>query len=302
MPSFLSNIFNSSSSVDTSVGATRTINLSGNYFSFSMPEDFSKDMPAENLVENLDITNLEKFNNTEYGNLIRRWWDIKKPGLFGKNLGTIMMDISVQRVVDNKQRKIHDRAYKISDRLDFLLMINDALHQRYDEFIAQTKGLNDALSYSVPGIAFLSGKKLKTECRDSIYNNQKWVAYSATAPINQLIGGLVTPLTEQLYLEVVYSYSPDQNVLPMSFLDLAYKKTSKISNTLKITYEKDNVVKDLINTKDWLKTTNDQILQRNQDILLVPLFGSDAHKLLEMQDKLDAEAAKSLMKIEGSSY
>jgi hypothetical protein len=207
----------------------------------------------------------------------------------------------VQRVVDNKQRKIHDRPYKISDRLDFLLMINDALHQRYDEFVAQTKGLSDALSYSIPGIAFLSGKKLKTECRDSIYNNQKWIAYSATAPVNQLIVGLVTPLTEQLYLEVVYSYSPDQNVLPMNFLDLAYKKTSKISKTLTIAYEKDNLMSDVISSKDWLNTTNDQILQRNQDILLVPLFGSDAHKLLEIQDKLDAETAKSLMKIEHGS-
>jgi hypothetical protein len=297
----MNKFFKNFSSIDTSLGVKREINLSGTYFSFSMPEYFSKDMPAENLVESLDITNLEKFNNTEYGNLIRRWWDIKKPGLFGKNLGTIMMDISVQRVVDNKQRRIHDKAYKISDRLDFLLMINDALHQRYDEFISQTKGLSDALSYSIPGVAFLSGKKLKTECRDSIYNNQKWVAYSATAPINQLIIGLVTPLTEQLYLEVVYSYSPDQNVLPMSFLDLAYKKTSKISNTLTIAYAKDNLVKDLINTKDWLKTTNDQILQKNQDILLVPLFGSGAHKLLEIQDKLDAEAAKSVMKIEDGS-
>src|SRR5690606_39085462 len=79
----------------------RQIDLSGNIFSFSMPENFSKNMPAENMVEVLDIGDSKKFDNPEYGNLIRRWWDIKKPGFFGKELGTVMMDISVQRVPDN---------------------------------------------------------------------------------------------------------------------------------------------------------------------------------------------------------
>src|SRR5690606_36028018 len=53
----------------------RQINLSGNIFHFSMPEDFSRDMPAANMVEVLEITDLKKFDNPEYGNLIRRWWD-----------------------------------------------------------------------------------------------------------------------------------------------------------------------------------------------------------------------------------
>lgn len=104
MPSFLSNLFNKKGSIDAPPCETRRVNLSGNYFSFAMPEDFSKEMPAENLVESLDITDLTKFGNPEYGNLIRRWWDIKEPGFFGKNLGSVMMDISVQRVPENKKR------------------------------------------------------------------------------------------------------------------------------------------------------------------------------------------------------
>lgn len=73
----------------------RQINLSGNIFHFALPEDFSRDMPAADMVETLDIGDSKKFDNPEYGNLIRRWWDIKEPGWFGKKLGTVMMDISV---------------------------------------------------------------------------------------------------------------------------------------------------------------------------------------------------------------
>lgn len=51
----------------------RQVNLSGNIFHFSMPEDFSKDMPAKDLVERLDISDIELFTKPENGNLIRRW-------------------------------------------------------------------------------------------------------------------------------------------------------------------------------------------------------------------------------------
>ena len=88
MFSTIRKLFTRSIAIDEPLGAKRTANLSGNYFSFAMPEDFSKDMPAEDLVENLDITDLKKFDKPEYGNLIKRWWDIREPGFFGKNLGS----------------------------------------------------------------------------------------------------------------------------------------------------------------------------------------------------------------------
>ena len=63
----------------------RQVDLSGNIFHFSMPENFSEDMPAANMVEKLDIEDLKKFDNPEYGNIIRRWWDIKRPGFLVKH-------------------------------------------------------------------------------------------------------------------------------------------------------------------------------------------------------------------------
>jgi len=43
-----------------------------------MSEDFSKDMPAADMVKWLDINDLNKFDNPKYENLIRRWWNIKE--------------------------------------------------------------------------------------------------------------------------------------------------------------------------------------------------------------------------------
>src|SRR5687768_5383029 len=108
----------------------RQVDLSGNVFHFSMPENFSKDMPAANMVEKLDIQDLQKFDNPEYGNIIRRWWDIKNPGFFGKGLGTVMMDISVQKPPENKKKLISDKPFDITNRLDFMMMVNEQLHLR----------------------------------------------------------------------------------------------------------------------------------------------------------------------------
>ena len=67
-------------------------------------ETIGKDLPAVDMVEKLDIQDLQKFDNAEYGNIIRRWWDIKRPGFFGKELGAVMMDISVQKKATNRKK------------------------------------------------------------------------------------------------------------------------------------------------------------------------------------------------------
>ena len=302
MSSFLSKFFNRKGSLDTPLGATRKVNLSGNYFSFAMPEDFSKDMPAENLVENLDITDLTKFDSPEYGNLIRRWWDIREPGLFGKNLGSVMMDISVQRVPENKRKKIHSNSYNILDRLDFLLMISDISYERYGELAEQTKDLGDELSYYIGGFAQLLGKEINTGYRDRVYNQQKWIGYSVGAPHNQLIAGLVTPLTEQLFLEVVFTYAPNHDVLPMYFSrSHADLKVHLIEESLRIEYDRNNAIEKTMKSKDWLKKTNNQILQQNQDLLLVPFFGPNIHEELALQDQQVAQAMKLLAQPDGNS-
>src|SRR5690606_14259000 len=71
MLTVLTGLFSSSPQAEEKKLRHHQINLSGNIFHFSMPEDFSRDMPAADIVESLDISDITKFDNPEYGNLIR---------------------------------------------------------------------------------------------------------------------------------------------------------------------------------------------------------------------------------------
>lgn len=74
----------------------RQINLSGNILYFSIPENFSVDFPADDMIESVDLTDKSLFSNPNKFTLIRRWWDFKDSGFFTKDIGTIMMSIYIK--------------------------------------------------------------------------------------------------------------------------------------------------------------------------------------------------------------
>lgn len=83
---------------EITLGATRHVNISGNVLSFAMPENFSGEMPAEPLIETLNLNALTKESS---GLLLQCWWDIKEPVFFGKALGSTKMDL-LQHFWDKK--------------------------------------------------------------------------------------------------------------------------------------------------------------------------------------------------------
>src|SRR5690606_39727309 len=97
--------------------------------------------------------------------------NIKKPGWFGKQLGTVMMDISVQRVFPNRQHLIHNRPYEITDRLDFMLMLDDSFHQRYDEL--NVSGKEDVLNSFHSSFAIMIGDEVTALQRDEMFKDRK---------------------------------------------------------------------------------------------------------------------------------
>lgn len=274
---------------------TRMVTLSGNTFSFSLPENFSKDMSAANMVEQLDVEDLQRFDNPEYGNIIRRWWDIKKSGFFGESLGTVMMDISVQRVPENQQKLLSDAPYNMYNRLDFIMAIDDQLHQRFDQLNLETEPdiLGEDAYYF--NCCSLIGDRISSNYRDYVYGGQKWLGYSVAANLNQLITGLVLPLTNNTLLEIVFTYSPNQGVLPREFLDVAYKTTEVVENSLKVNYAEGNEVRLLVE-RDWLEKTNNEVFAENYDTVLIPLFGPDVHKNILESRRLAIEFQKEMEK------
>lgn len=71
------------------------------------------------------------------------------------------------------------------------------------------------------------------------------------APHNQTSAGLVTPLTESLFMEVVFTYAPNRNILPMYFSrSHAKHKIHLIGDSLRIDYDKNNLVEKIMKDKE----------------------------------------------------
>ena len=263
----------------------RQVNLSGNIFHFSMPENFSKDMPAADMVETLDINDLTKFDNPEYGNIIRRWWDIKKPGFFGKQLGTVMINISVQRVPENNQKIYKSEAFDITNKLDYLFMLYEKQHQRY-ESLNQEMGLStDGMPPYYYSFSSLINGEFSPSFYDFTVNQQRWIGHGLTGPANQLIHNVTTPLSKHTYLEVLYIYSPNDDIPGREFSNLAREQViDPVKNSLYIRYKDQNPIATLVNS-EWLKTTNKEILDAEKDKLLPALFGPDIFQKLENDQK-----------------
>ena len=267
MLSLLTGIFSSSAQAEKNKLYPRQINLSGNVFHFSMPEDFSKDMPANDMVEALDISDFSKFDNPEYGNLMRRWWDIKEPGWFGKNLGTVMIDISVQKVVGNNKNFIVAGAYDIRKRLDFMLMLNESFHQRYDSINKELKPEQGrTLAYS-SGLLTLSDGKIYSLYYDKIYYGQKWINYAIAGPQGTTLVVFALPVSNQLYLEVVFTYSPNDGISPRQLGDVAHTKMAAIENSFRMDYTTGNIFSKIV-AEDWTQKTNTEVLEEHRDTIL----------------------------------
>lgn len=265
------------------------INLSGNIFYFSMPENFSRDMPAADIVETLDISDLQKFDNSEYGNLIRRWWDIKEPGWFGKNLGTVMMDISVQRAVDNKQILFSDNPYDIKNRFDFMIMLYDSFHQRYDSINKEMGLTPEGIPQYSSSFSSMLGRKILSNQREHNLNNQKWIENGIVAPRSNLIIILALPITEQTYLEASFTYSKNDNVLLRDFLDAAFAKMATIQQTFKLDYTPGNPFAKIVG-EDWLEQTNDEVLEQHRDAILKLFYGPDPEAAMLESERQGREA------------
>lgn len=102
------------------LGVMRTINFDGTKLTFSMPENFSKEFPAEPIVEQVSLNDIGQSRL-----LAQRWWDVKEPGWFGRNLGLVMMRMSVIPVPQNSRQLLHQGQYDLSKRVDLILALDE---------------------------------------------------------------------------------------------------------------------------------------------------------------------------------
>ncbi len=260
-----------SSEKSIAFGAERSVDLGVATLNFSLQEDFSRDMPAEPLIERADIRQKDFAKKLDSGLLLQRWWDIKTPGFLGKNVGMLMMSIGVHAVPENKQKLVHNKPYDIFDRLDLMLSLNERFHQMYDGHNQQALASGDG-EFAYYGASLLIGLQgdYTTPFRDDIVNQTKWTSYSiAAAKGGELIMAHALPLNKETILEVRFTSSPDKSKISVRDFDELVEeiRIDPMFKQFEIRFnEEANELKSLAQGS-WLSKTNNDVMQSHLELL-----------------------------------
>ncbi len=274
MVSFLES-FSSGAAAEGPLGEQRKVDLSGNVFSFSMPEDFSKDFLLEPMRESVDVTQAGGECT-----LIQRWWDLKDSGWFdsgwfGKDLGSVMLMIRLQAVPENRSQLLHSREFRIDDRWDFMLAIYENFETQYAEVNRAASGMDGGIIYSLASLATQSSDGLRSDFRDHLAHGQKWTSYfigSIGSPSNAATLVYAMPVTRDSYLEATFIVSPNDGVAPLFFMDWATETTIQpIIDSFQIDYATENPMRS-VTGGTWLEQTVIDVVRSNEERITEVFF------------------------------
>lgn len=214
----------------------RQINLSGNFINFSIPENFSKDFPADDLVENVNINDGKIFEHKKMLLLLRRWWDFKDNSFIAKNVGSMMMTIHVN--------DIHDKTKNIGHPIDFIFNILFDMTARQKEENAGRLEKN-IVYYPEDYQSFV----------ERVYNNQRWLS-SGSGTMDETTKTFLywIPVSEKTYLTVEFNFAPNSNITMRSFIDnYCRDMMRKIMSTFDVIYSSENTIKEKLENNAHLK-------------------------------------------------
>src|SRR5690625_7854198 len=99
-----------------------------------------------------------------------------EPGLVGKKLGNLMMNISVRKVPDNTQHLLGSEPYDVTDRLSFMLMLTEDAQLKHpkNQYTLPPTPESDHFSYYVPAFVTMVGDELHPSLLDELYRSQVW--------------------------------------------------------------------------------------------------------------------------------
>lgn len=200
----------------------RQINLSGVLVDFSIPENFSKDMPADDMIERVNLSDKSLFEDATRFTLLRRWWDFKSPSFWKPDPGTLMMSILVQD-------KPSGREYNTLDRADFVRLVHDRLVDIHGE---------DAYQHEdAPSRVYLP---FIDDYREFIFNGQRWLEHP--------LGGITEresyyiPLSRDHLLLVDFTFMKGDRASDESFYPKAKAEIERIMSSFRVTYPEGSAV------------------------------------------------------------
>lgn len=232
----ISQMFGMTTTKEETSYQARQANLSGNYVSFSMPENFSKDFPAEDMIERLNLNDGSFFENNKPVTIIRRWWDFEDSGLFSRSVGTMMMSIHVYKIQDESKDISHPQ--KLIDNIFLDMQLRD-------------KQENSGRAFE-DRVLFPSYYQSFVEKR---FNNQRWLrAGSANENESIMTFHYWIPLTEKHYITVEFNFAPDSRIAMRKFIDTYCRDmVEKIMASFDVIYSHETNFKAQIDKNSQLK-------------------------------------------------
>ncbi len=215
-----------SATLDNSELKPREIEFSNSKLLFSMPENFSPDFPADDLVTQVDFGSSTLFEKNNKALLLRRWWDFSESTFFStKEMGTIMLSININKAKSE---------YK--NRFDLLTDILKGLQETQTEFNKTTE----------PDFQIAHPETYESFF-DETYNQQRWIRYNyGTINTTESTMSYVTPLTSQHYIELSFSMMRSSSI---SIRDFHHKYGQEfidlIMNSVVIKYQDTSMQKNL---------------------------------------------------------
>ena len=214
----------------------RQINLSGNVVNFSMPENFSSDFSAEDLVEKIDLNSDTAFRDNNSIELLRRWWDFKDNSFIAKDVGSMMMSIHVNKVLDTSK--------DISSPIEFIQVILLDMAKRDNE---ENNGKSDETKTHYP-------EDVQSYV-ERTYNKQRWISSgSGTFDETTKVFHFWIPVTNENYLTIEFNFAPNNNISMRPFIDeYCREMMRKIMSTFDVVYLSENVIKKKLEDNSQLK-------------------------------------------------
>ncbi len=216
----------------------RALSIDGTRLLFAIPEDFSKDMPADDLIENSHTLSPQLAHPNDSRLLMRRWWTLKEPGLFQRQRGSLVMSIALVKKPESQGRLLKTQAYDLGSLLDFTIALYDSLKLRWADHNASViAGSLDPFYMHVSSLLGSIGDEFYSGFDKLIINGHPWVRteIAQQRPFHKVFA---TPVADDVFLEIQFGVLANDNTNAYRFSGLAMKRVNRILQTLII--EQDN--------------------------------------------------------------
>jgi len=209
----------------------REIQLSDNILHFSVPENFSSDMPAADMIESVNLADKSIYTDDEKFTLIRRWWDIKTDGFLGKQYGSIMMSVYIREAAENTDKDL-------LTPLGFIGTLIDDFNAQYST--GEEKDSNGNVIAVYPN--FYEAYSVVT------FNQQNWISYSVEHPAQQLHDiYYAIPVTGRQYIVVSFSFAAENSMPLRQFIEEHGRKyMDAIMQSFHLEYANSSQLPDLV--------------------------------------------------------